>query len=66
MNSVITVKKEIEELRQRVCPKPEERVILHMWLPSDDPRHKKTDDQIIEEGFKTNRKIIVLPNREGC
>lgn len=64
MTTVAVLKKEVEKLRQKVKPKPIDRIVVTMWMPDDDPLHQKTDDEIIREALETDRRIILLPLRE--
>jgi hypothetical protein len=65
MNSVVAVKKEVEELKQQIFPEGNTRYILHLWMPSDDPKHKMTDDEIIAQGYREHKRIITVPLREN-
>lgn len=64
MSNVLSLKKQVQMLQQQFLPKPNEIVVVHMWLPDDDRRHGLTDAQILAEGYKKKSKVIVLPNRE--
>jgi len=61
MTTQLTIRKEVQMLRQALLPKREDIIIVRMWIPEDDPRHKMTDDQIIRAN--QNSRIIVLPQR---
>jgi hypothetical protein len=62
MNSVVCIKKEVQMLRQILAPKPEDRIVVRMWLPPDDPRHDMTDAEI--EKLNLGNRIVVKPLNE--
>jgi len=65
MTSLMSLKRRVTRLENDLTPKPEDVVLFRLWLPSNDPLHKMTDEEIIQKGYQENRKIICLPLRES-
>jgi len=65
MTSVQTIQKEITRIREKTMFKPKTFVICRLWMPSDDPRHKMTDEEIIKKAHEESNRIICLPTRES-
>ena len=59
MNSVVSVKKQVQMLKRILAPKPEDRIVVYMWMSPDDPRHNMTDAEL--EQFNPENRFIVKP-----
>ena len=64
MTTVATVKREVKELKQKLVFKPQDTVIVRLWLPDSDPRVKMTDEEIVAAHKNSDNRILVLPMRE--
>ena len=59
MTTQITIKREVEKLKQIVKPKRENRIVIHMWLPDNDSRHGMTDQEL--ENYQPDNTFIIKP-----
>ena len=59
-----SIKKEVAQIKQVLLPS--KIVILHMWLPDDDPRHKMSESEIIAKGLREHSPLIIVPNNGKC
>lgn len=65
MNSLMSIKKEVQMLKQILIPKPEDKVVVRMWMPDSDPRQDLTDSEL--ERLNFTNKIVVKPlTHEQC
>ena len=59
MTTQVTIKREVEKLKEKLKPKREDRIVVRMWLPDSDPRHGMTDEEL--ENFEPDSTVIIKP-----
>jgi hypothetical protein len=68
--TVFSIEREVETVKQVLLPSKQEPLIIHMWLPEGDPRHKMSESEIIAKGYAENRSghraLIIVPTNREC
>ena len=59
MTTQVTIKREVEKLKEKVKPKREDRIVVRIWCPDSDPRHGMTDEEL--ENYQPDNKFIIKP-----
>jgi hypothetical protein len=59
-----SIASEVERIKEVLMPSKEKTLIIHMWLPDGDPRHKMSESEIIAKGHVEHGSLIIVPLKE--